>query len=405
MTAVGSRSGRFVKQPQGYRAFIPASLPPEPPIHLDWALASLLADAQLAVGRLDGSTQILPDPDMFVAMYVRREAVLSSQIEGTQSSLDDVLAFELDPKSRDLPADVTEVVNYVKAMNHGLERLKTFPLSLRLIREIHAELLRDVRGSEKQPGEFRTSQNWIGAGNVSIARATFVPPPPEAMREALANLELYLHRDMETPVLIHCGIIHAQFETIHPFLDGNGRVGRLLITLLLCHRGVLRLPLLYLSHYLKTYRAEYYDRLMATRLQGDWEGWIRFFLSGVIQTAEEATLLARSIIDMRDNHRNMIESRKLSVNSLRLLDILFRYPMIDVNFARDNLRTSFHTASKLVQNLEELGILSEITGRQRDRRYLYIPYLDLFREAEEGSMIEPMQETLDETDLQEGDGS
>jgi Fic family protein len=270
MTNAISRAGRFVKQPTGYRAFIPANLPPDPPVNLDASLGTALSRADQAIGRLDGAIYTLPDADLFVAMYVRQEAVLSSQIEGTQSSLDDVLAFELDPHSREMPRDITEVVNYVRAMNYGLDRLTTLPLSLRLIREIHDILLTDVRGTHKQPGEFRSSQNWIGAGNVPLENAVFVPPPPAEMQSSLSNLERFLHDETSLPVLIHSGVAHVQFETIHPFLDGNGRIGRLLITFLLVHRGVLHQPLLYLSSFLKRNRTEYYDRLTAIREQGNW---------------------------------------------------------------------------------------------------------------------------------------
>lgn len=246
-----SRAGTFVKQPTGYSAFMPKPLPPDPPLTMDADLQVLLSHADQSLGRLDGSTDILPDPDLFVAMFVRQEAVLSSQIEGTQASLVDILEFEADAARRNLPGDVSEVVNYVGAMNYGLQRLRSLPLSLRLISEIHGQLLRNARGASRRPGEFRTSQNWIGPAGASIERATFVPPPPHEMQRALSGLESFLHDGHPMPVLLKCGLVHAQFETIHPFLDGNGRVGRLLITFLLVQQGVLRRPLLYLSLYLK----------------------------------------------------------------------------------------------------------------------------------------------------------
>src|SRR4051794_4722481 len=270
MAELSERAGRFVSA-GSYEYFVPAPLPPAPPLRFDNELLSLLSRADLALGRLDGVITTVPDPDLFVAMYVRQEAVLSSQIEGTQSSLDDVLRFELDPGGSEFPVDVIEVVNYVRAMNHGLERIETLPLSLRLIQEIHGVLLEDVLGADRQPGEFRSSQNWIGAGIMPLERATFIPPPAHAMWEALDNLERFFHQDHGLPVLFHAGLAHAQFETIHPFLDGNGRVGRLLITFLLCHRGVLQRPVLCLSAFLKRHRGEYYDRLMAIRDRGDWE--------------------------------------------------------------------------------------------------------------------------------------
>lgn len=377
-----TRAGHFAKQPSGYRAFIPAFLPPDPPIQLDLPTVTLLSQADQAVGRLDGVTQTLPNPDLFVAMYVRREAVLSSQIEGTQSSLDDVLTFELDPRNRNLPHDVDEVFNYVRAMNYGLERLMTLPLSLRLIREIHAELMEGVRGAEKQPGQFRTTQNWIGPANVSLAQATFVPPPPTEMLQALDNFERFLHAEGEIPALIHCGLAHAQFETIHPFLDGNGRVGRLLITFLLCHQSILNRPLLYLSHYFKRYRAEYYDRLMAVRETGNWEGWLRFFLRGVAETATEATFTAQAIVQLREKHRAIVQEERLGGHGLRLLDLLFERPLVNANLAMTHLKVSFDTTNKLLKRLESLGIVDEITGGQRSRIFRYTRYLSLFNEPD-----------------------
>jgi len=382
MSTLRTRAGHYVRQPAGYRAFVPASLPPDPPIRVDDPMLGLLSRADQAVGRLDGLTRTLPNPDLFVAMYVRREAVLSSQIEGTQSTLDDVLEFELNPRGRELPQDVEEVVNYVRAMNYGLERLADLPLSLRLIREIHRELLTGVRGANRSPGEFRASQNWIGPAGAPLSGASFVPPPVPEMRTALDNLERFLHEERELPVLIHCGLVHSQFETIHPFLDGNGRVGRLLITFLLWYRGVLHRPLLYMSHYLRRHRHEYYDRLMAVRQIGDWEGWIRFFLQGVGQTAEEATSTARSIVSLREDHRARIEAQGLGVNGLRFLDLLFDRPLVDVNLVSDRLGVSFATASKLVGEFERSNLIEEITGGRRNRRFRYTAYLALFREEE-----------------------
>ncbi len=316
-------------------------------------------------------------------MYVRREAVLSSQIEGTQSTLEDVLTYELDPSERDLPLDVEEVVNYVRAMNYGLERQATLPLSLRLLREIHGELLQGVRGADRQPGEFRRSQNWIGPANVPLSRASFVPPPPAELSTALGNLESFLHQDGEDdlPALLQCGLAHAQFETIHPFLDGNGRVGRLLITFLLVHRGVPSRPLLYLSLFLRRNRGEYYDRLMAVRTAGDWEGWLRFFLRGVAETAEEATVTADEIMSLREQHRIRVQASHSPANGLRLLDLIFRYPLLTPNTVRALLGVSGMTAYKLLDRFEELGILEETTGAQRNRRFRYTQYLKLFGES------------------------
>lgn len=343
-------------------------------------MLQLLSLADQALGRLDGVARTLPNPDLFVAMYVRREAVLSSQIEGTQSTLDDVLEFELERSRRRLPSDVTEVVNYVRAMNYGIDRLSTLPLSLRLIREIHGELLAGVRGSEHPVGEFRTSQNWIGAGVVPLSEARFVPPPPDTMLAALDNFEKFLHRDTQLPVLVDAGIAHAHFETIHPFIDGNGRVGRLLITLLLCQRGVLHRPLLYLSYYLKRHRAEYYDRLQAIRETGDWEGWIEFFLRAVGETATSAAATAREIVELREAHRDLLQHSGTSTNALALLDKMFERPIFDVTTMRDQIAVSFGTANNIVEQFAAAGLVEEVTGGLRNRIYRYSPYLALFED-------------------------
>ncbi len=375
------RSGRYVKQVEGYSAFIPAPLPPDPPIKMDDPeLIRLLSDADRALGRLDGSTSILPNPDLFVAMYVRQEAVLSSQIEGTQSTLEDVLQFEIDAKGQEIPKDVEEVVNYIRAMNYGLDRLKEFPLCLRLIREIHNYLVDGVRGGDRTPGEFRKTQNWIGATGCDLATASFIPPPITEMHSSLENLEKCLHDTTSFPVLILCGLAHAQFETIHPFLDGNGRIGRLLITFLLCERGILQRPLLYLSYYLKAHRMEYYDRLMAIRTDGDWEGWLKFFLRGIFEVSQSATATARSILNLREAHREIIGQKISSSNyGLRLLDFLFQQPIVTVRLVEEHLQCAYVTASKTVEQFVDLGFLREITGWQRNRLYRYEPYLALFQ--------------------------
>jgi Fic family protein len=373
------RAGRYVRQPTGYAAFIPAGLPPVPPIDIA-RLASILSAADQGIGRLDGVSRTLPNPDLFVAMYVRREAVLSSQIEGTQSSLDDVLAYELHATAARLPLDVEEVFNHVAAMNYGLERLDTLPLSLRLIGEIHERLLAGVRGADKSPGDFRRTQNWIGPAGASLEHASFVPPPPHEMLEALGNLERFLHQPGPLPPLVHAGVAHAQFETIHPFLDGNGRVGRLLITFLLVHRGVIGRPLLYLSHYLKRHRTEYYDRLTSIREGGDWEGWLTFFLQGVVATADEATQTAAAILEMRRAHRDAVEG--LGVNALRILDHLYERPLVNVGSVAATLGVSWPTAGKLIGQFEERGFLQEITGNRRNRLFRYGPYLALFQDDE-----------------------
>jgi Fic family protein len=372
----------MITQPEGYRAFVPAPLPPDPPLAFDAQLASVLARAGTALGRLDGVAATLPNPNLFVAMYVRREAVLSSQIEGTQSTLDDLLAYEIDPKRPNLPDDVDEVVNYIGAMNYGLARLDTLPLCLRLLREIHGRLMEGTRGGNKSPGEFRQSQNWIG-GARGLVDATFIPPPPHEMQAALGNLERFLHDSGGLDPLIVAALGHAQFETIHPFLDGNGRIGRLLITFLLCHEKVLQRPVLYLSHYLKQHRASYYDRLMAIRLAGDWEGWLRFFLAGVADVAREAEQTARQIVQLREDTRQRAQAARMSTTAFRLLEYLFQRPIINVNAARAHLGVSFAAANSLVRELSEIGLLSETTGASRNRIFRFGPYLDLFDDVAE----------------------
>lgn len=381
-TSPRTRAGLFVAQREGYRAFIPKPLPPHPPLRFDPELLALLEEAGTELGRLDGVAKVIPDPDFFVGMYVRREAVLSSQIEGTQSTLEDLLARELGQLEGDR-SDVQDIVNYVEAMNHGLNRLGELPVSLRLIREIHAKLLQDGRGSGAEPGAFRVTQNWIGPAGAPLRRATFVPPPVAEMKQALYDFELFLHEDGSYPTLIQVGLAHAQFESIHPFLDGNGRVGRLLNTLLLVQRGVLRQPVLYLSHYFKLHRAEYYDRLMAVRRAGDWEGWIRFFLRGVSETAREATETAERLFELRESHRKLIIEHNLGPNGLMLLSELFRRPLVNINLVADLLGSTFPTASRLVLGFEELGMLREITGQRRSRIYRYEPYLEFFDEPGE----------------------
>lgn len=374
------RSGRYVNQSTGYRAFLPADLPPDPPVTMDAELLRLLSDADRALGRLDGVATVLPNPDLFVAMFVRQEAVLSSQIEGTQSTLQDILSYEADQSDKSNPGDVEEVVNYVAAMNHGLRRLPELPLSLRLIREIHERLLRDVRGSERTPGEFRRTQNWIGPTGCTLNTADFVPPPPHEMMTALGSLEKFIHDRESLPVLIQCGLIHAQFETIHPFLDGNGRVGRLLITFLLCERQILHRPLLYLSYYLKARRSEYYDRLTAIRSEGNWEAWLKFFLRGIYEVSISATDAARQIMHLRETHRQLISEKfSSSGNALKLHDRMFEVPTFSINAAKDVMGCAFATAASIVDQLQSLNIVREITGNERNRLYQYQPYVDVFQ--------------------------
>lgn len=382
VTATAPRAGRYVTQLEGYKAFIPKPLPPVPPVDYDDEMLALLSEADRALGRLDGSTDALPNPDLFVFMYVRREAALSSQIEGTQASLIDLLEFEAQASEPERPADVGEIANYVSAMKYGLERLHELPVSSRLIREIHDRLLSDARGSERTPGEFRRSQNWIGPPGCTLAQATYVPPPVDEMKDALGKWETFIHDQRPMPTLIKVGLAHAQFETIHPFLDGNGRVGRLLITFLLVENRILERPLLYLSHFFKQHRQRYYDHLQAIRDGGDWEAWLKFFLRGVAEVAREATDTARRIVAMREEHRSLITANlgRGAGKGLTFLEQLYFRPIVNVNTVMHMTDLSFARANGLVGQLHVLGLLRETTGRRRNRVFSYEPYMALFRE-------------------------
>jgi Fic family protein len=382
MRASSQRAGRYERQPANYQAFIPAALPPAPPLRMDGELQRLLSAADVALGRLDGSIETLPNPDLFVFMYVRKEAVLSSQIEGTQSSLQDVLSAEAEINSADNPKDVDEVINYIAAMKHGLARLSELPVSIRLIREIHERLLQGVRGSRLTPGELRQSQNWIGPGGCTLNEATFVPPPPAIVPHALGDLERFLHNHSDLPLLIKIGLAHAQFETIHPFLDGNGRIGRLLITFLLCEGRVLHQPVLYLSHYFKRHRQAYYDLLQNIRDQGAWEQWIAFFLRGVAEVSAQATETSRHILRLREEHRNAIADRveRAAGKGHRVLENLYKHPIVSVADVRQWTGTTYQAANDLTERLLEIGVLSEITGQIRNRRFRYDTYINLFND-------------------------
>ena len=366
------------------RAFVPAALPPVPPLVLEGPLQQALESASLALGRLDGVSVHLPDKALFLYAYVRKEAVLSSQIEGTQSSLSDLLLFELDEAPGVPRDDVVEVANYVAALDHGLARLREgFPLSSRLIREIHGVLLSRGRGSDKDPGEFRRSQNWLGG--TRPGNASFVPPPHIAVPDCMAALERFLHAEGDgLPVLVRAGLSHVQFETIHPFLDGNGRVGRLLITFQLCHAGVLREPLLYLSLYLKAHRAAYYEHLDRVRRIGDWEAWLLFFLEGVRLTAEGAVAAAEHVGDMFSTDRARIEpSGRRAGSALRVHEALKSRPILSLPEVCRRTGLSYPAASSAMELLTEYGIAREITGKRRNRLFAYDQYLATLNEGTE----------------------
>jgi len=365
------------------KAFVPHPLPPRPPIQSDDEMDELRERASLALGRLDGLAAVLPDTSLFLYSYIRKEAVLSSQIEGTQSSLADLLLFENEAAPGVPLEDVAEVSHYVAAVQHGLKRLKDLPVSLRLLKEIHRVLLAKGRGSDKTPGEFRRSQNWIGGSRPGNAR--FVPPPPDHLTDCLGALEKFLHDDpVKTPLLVKAGLAHAQFETIHPFLDGNGRLGRLLITLLLCSEGALREPLLYLSLYFKQNRQQYYDLLQQTRLTGDWEAWLTFFLRGVQQTAEQAADTARRLLKLAAADEAKIQKiGRAAGSALRVHRFLQRHPIASASRVAEHLDLSFPAARNALERLEKLRIARELTGGKYARLYAYDAFLKLLSEGTE----------------------
>ncbi|MBE5766218.1 MAG: Fic family protein [Clostridiales bacterium] len=385
MNVTSSRSGTVVRTLTGYSAFLPKTLPPDPPIHMDAEMQSLLSIADRKLGRLDGIIQVLPNPDLFLAMYVKKEAILSSQIEGTQASLVDVLNTPDKGKSEPRKDGVEDVVNYVHAMNWGLDRLEHLPLSLRLIREIHEILLKGVRGFDKNPGEFRKTQNWIGTPGCTLATATFVPPPADEMLNAMGDLESFFYKDDFIPALIKIAMIHAQFETIHPFLDGNGRVGRLLITFWLCQQEILSKPLLYLSYYFKQNRSEYYERLMNVRLHGDWENWIKFFLKGIAFVSDEATNSAKAIISLKDSYAQKLYSIEGTNNHCqKLLDYIFEKPIVNRKEVAEYLDISSPTAGTLIDLFCKTGILTDVTpDKLRYKEYYFQEYLDILEKGTE----------------------
>ncbi|MBE6564737.1 MAG: Fic family protein [Ruminococcaceae bacterium] len=385
MKLESNRAGIMMNTTRGYSSFVPAKLPPNPPIKIDSEMQKLLSLADRKLGRLDGITEILPNPELFVAMYVKKEAVLSAQIEGTQASLVDVLNTSESETNDHSYNEVVEVVNYVNAINWGLANLSELPLSLRLIRNIHKVLLKDVRGFDKSPGEFRKSQNWIGPQGCTLETATFIPPTVEDMEKALYDLEDYLYEDDDLPALIKIALIHAQFESIHPFLDGNGRMGRLLITFWLCQQKILSQPLLYLSYYFKQNRLEYYDRLMAVRVRGDWESWIKFFLRGVASVSDEATDSAKQIIALQSKYSELLlRNDKANNNDSVLLNLLFEKPIVTKKEVADMLKVSLPTASSVVDAFCGMGILFDKTPeKKRYKTFVFREYLEILQKGTE----------------------
>ena len=373
------RAGRYEEQPEGFRAFLPTDLPPDPPVVLSEDLSIRLEQASHALGRLDGIIQTLPNPDRFVMMYVRREAVLSSQIEGTQSSLLDLLAAEARISIPDTPQDVSEVLNYVRALNHGLRALGDQEISVPLLCELHGILLRETRGSELSPGKLRNQQVWIGPRHTPIEHALFVPPPAHAVARSMGSLVEYINSPKDLPTLVWIGLVHVQFETIHPFLDGNGRLGRLLITLLLQREGKLQHPVLYLSHYFKRRRPEYYAHLQDVRDTGSWESWLVFHLDGIADVADKAIRDARAILELQETDRLTI-ARELAHQSgigYRLLDNLFERPVVTVRDVMEMLEVSYDVSRRLILKMASLGILDELGDRKRNKAWLYRDYFNL----------------------------
>ena len=380
-------TGEYVVQRQGdeeVRSFIPFPLPPRPPLDIDPSLREELDQALLSLGRLDSVATLLPDIDLFLYTYVRKEAVLSSQIEGTKSSLSDLLLFELEEVPGVPLDDVKDISSYVAAILHGLKRLREdFPLSNRLVREMHRILLSHGRGQEKDPGEFRRSQNWIQG--TRPGNAFYVPPPADRVGEAMGDWEKFLHGIPErTPALIKAALMHLQFETIHPFLDGNGRIGRLLITLLLCHEGILRHPLLYLSLYFKQHRTEYFDLLTKVRTEGDWEAWLRFFAVGVREMAEGAVATAHRLNDIFNNDRQIIRGfGRQAGSALRIHQVLQSRPITSAPLLVKATKMSPPTVAAALESLQKEKIIEEVTGRKRKRIYAHTRYLDLMNKGTE----------------------
>jgi Fic family protein len=381
MNQMESRSGKTATQAGGYLAFLPNPLPPHPALNMDEEVLLALSAADRAVGALSSFGDLIPGTNLFVAMYVRREALLSSEIEGIACTLEDVLKYEEaeeQPKAEETP-DITQVVNYVRAFGSGIEHLRAQPFSLELIRSLHKILLAGSPRGDEQAGNFRENQNWIGPKGSTVTTAHYVPPPVDHMRMSLGNFEYYVRDKRDLPLLIRCALAHAQFETIHPFSDGNGRIGRLLVPLMLAAEGVLRQPLLYLSLYLLENRAEYYERLMAIRRTGDWEGWLEFFLTGVRITAEDAMQRSKIILALYDDV--MRQAASLRRSAAPVAETLFAHPIITTQGVRKHTGLAFDTARQALEALASSGIVKEITGQRRGRTYVFERYIKILRDS------------------------
>jgi len=373
---MNQRAGAFVKQPTGYTAFIPKPLPPDPLFKYTDEMRYLLSEADRDIARLDGFAHYLPNTDYFIAMYIKKEALLSSQIEGTQASLEGIFEFEANLIQDNI--EVKEVINYIKAMNFGIYRLSELPMSLCLIKEMHKILIEGTRGSYKNPGEFRTSQNWIGPSGATLNEAVFVPPPPLEVIPAMGELEKFIHTEDYMPPLVKAAFIHAQFETIHPFLDGNGRIGRLLITFYLLWRKVLAYPILYISFYFKKYKPTYYDLLMKIRLEGDWESWIIFFLKGIKETSEEAVTTAQEIIALKESFKvKLLEHKRISSYAFPLLDFIFEKPLFTIRNVSEHFKISNVASMNLINKFESFGIITEKSTTKQRKIFFNQQFIDI----------------------------
>lgn len=375
-----NRAGEYVSNLNGeasYKSFRPSSLPPEPALNIDSNMVSKLVEANRELVKLDTAAKLIPNTNLFISMYVRKEALISSQIEGTQCTLDDVLDPEIDMNSN---LDVADVVNYVQAINYAIERLETLPLCNRLIREIHSKLMQGVRGQDKNPGEFRTSQNWIGASNCSLKDARYIPPNKEDMLIAMSELEKFMNENEDYDALIRIALIHYQFETIHPFLDGNGRVGRLMILLYLLEQKLLSLPVIYISYFLKKNQIEYYDRISEVRRTGNYEQWVIFFLEAVSAAAKDSLETIEQLSALHDKNIALLPKTNRKTDNLRILfDYIEKYPIIDIKHTSEQLNVSYNTVSSAVRKLQDLGILKETTNSARNKVFAYSDYLDILK--------------------------
>lgn len=375
-----NRAGEYVSNLNGeasYKSFRPSSLPPEPALNIDSNMVSKLVEANRELVKLDTAAKLIPNTNLFISMYVRKEALISSQIEGTQCTLDDVLDPEIDMNSN---LDVADVVNYVQAINYAIEHLETLPLCNRLIREIHSKLMQGVRGQDKNPGEFRTSQNWIGASNCSLKDARYIPPNKEDMLIAMSELEKFMNENEDYDALIRIALIHYQFETIHPFLDGNGRVGRLMILLYLLEQKLLSLPVIYISYFLKKNQIEYYDRISEVRRTGNYEQWVIFFLEAVSAAAKDSLETIEQLSALHDKNIALLPKTNRKTDNLRILfDYIEKYPIIDIKHTSEQLNVSYNTVSSAVRKLQDLGILKETTNSARNKVFAYSDYLDILK--------------------------